>query len=503
MARVTCENCGSAFDLKDALVGKRVRCKVCGEPTGTTRGLPGRTTTRSTSRKKSSKKSGPPAWVLPTAIGAGVLVAVGLVAWGGMSLWKSVQSSGSQDVADSQGASDSGGTSGSADLLEKRISLGREAAEVLGGVTHPSSAEAAVPRIQALADRVDALSRELQSPSHTMPEWSDAYRQLLRERETAVLRLTDTWASAKQNPEVQSVLEETVAGLSRKLNAFDAEWLRTSPKAPAGRPEDLYAGGGAAPSPDGSSTTESGFLTRDEEHLMQLLSQFPSKYPAEQRVVVVVPSDDTDWLMTVAARVTEITGVGQSRSVRAMIAAPVNDLDEFVACIDFGTVKSVDRARRRIEVEPNPSWTYALNAGSRLAGVGPQPEPADSKPAKPKRISTLKGDGPNGGKMLTTEQGFQIEVLVFAEAGIVQTFVYDAAGKTRTPIATSRIHVMGTDNNPSIPLFPQRMEGDPEGQASEYTNGGGADRVMGALQAGRTPYLSFDLADGTRVKVSF
>lgn len=334
---------------------------------------------RSARRKSSGKeKSGLPSWLWPVVF-VTTLLAVGIslmvIDWG-----------------DDDSPSASADQKTLSATMSRAIQLRSELAELLVSVKDQASAKSAESKLEKLADRLESLNQDFRSvlfpttptgeelvAAFTNPDFARVTGQLTVE----MLRV----GPATQTGELAPLPFNRVRSALRSFEQLHEEALLnakftakpTTPADPVQNPAVGQAATPPSPLPDAGTAKAPGTSTGpyrlthipgDTEYnvLIDQLHNFRTDVRDEQYVIVRLKSPHPDQFDGLASRLLEIVGVGVtsigSPTLRGV--GPVKSIEEFAACVDFGTVKKTDPATRMVEIEVDPSWVYTSKAGPTL-----------------------------------------------------------------------------------------------------------------------------------------
>jgi hypothetical protein len=357
--QATCDACGKTYSVPDKYAGKRLACKECGEtmevqaeddfdgpPARSRRGSSDRSTAPARSPKKKPgkkrRKSGPN-WLLIGLGGVGGLLAVGGFIWFLMSML---------------------GTSHES-LAKDAIAAMEDLGDILADVKDVSSANAAVPRIEKLGDRVASLYEKQQELNKSEPitkEEEKALEEKYKDRlEKAQDRIQEEMKRLSSQRDVLLVLQDPMMNIGRKMT--EASRAKAAEQAAAYH----------------QRIQEQEAKARQQFEQTQAQNKQNSPAPVQPQfdpntgqmtlptggapgVMVRLPSDTN--LIEIENRLKEIAGPTQvfhthttPQGVTVTIA-PMADLDGFVKAVDFGNVIGVDGASRIVTVTPNASYTF-------------------------------------------------------------------------------------------------------------------------------------------------
>lgn len=220
----TCDSCGKTYSVNEKFAGRSLPCKECGEqffvedrddfdspprrprrePRGPARsgGPPRRPNRPAPAKRKGGKKrrrsSGPNWTMIGIAAGAGVVLLGGLIFALMMLLPHSHDS-----------------------LAKAALKSMREMANILESVTDKASAEAAVPRIERLGDRMADLYREERKLKETNPITEEKEKELEEkyddERKALNERISKERRRLMKEPELFSIIQEPMSNIGKKL----------------------------------------------------------------------------------------------------------------------------------------------------------------------------------------------------------------------------------------------------------------------------------------------
>lgn len=369
--RVSCDNCGTQFSVPEEARGKKVRCRECGEAVrvgagSVSKSPPRRKASAPKPGRKAKRRSGKrPVWITGTLIGVAILAAVGGIGW---TVWHLTQK-----PATGTGEEETGGSSNDLAAVEgmpsgeptfrgyydQAIGIKESVTALFAGITDPESATESVPKLREYTGQMRQLSTEMeahvQSGKETRAEMQAANEEFAGRAITATARYNDQFDRLKKDPALRGPLGDDFSDFSQALAGFDT--VRTKY---VGKGGIRVSGPDGKPLPRLDVADETG-LTEYEKQALAEIEQ-DAQYPRESWVLVTLDMTESFQFQHVNKRLNEIVrknGKAVARRKGNSVGyAPVPDMDQFIAEIDFGKVTTRDNARRRIVVEVDPDYIY-------------------------------------------------------------------------------------------------------------------------------------------------
>jgi predicted Zn finger-like uncharacterized protein len=366
--RVSCNNCGAQFSVPDEARGRKVRCRKCGEavrvdggPVSKSR-LPRKASAAKRGRAAKRRSGKQPVWIKGTLLGLFIFLAVAGIGW---TVWHFAQGQGKETVGGSSNGPATFGVvpPGEATFrayYEQAIAIKERVTELFAGVTDPESATAALPKLREYTAQMRRLSTEMeahvQSDKETRAEMQAANEEFSRRALTATARYNDQFDRLKKNQALRDPLGDDFSDYSQAQAGFDAV-----------RRKYVGSGGVRVTGPDGTPkprldvADETGLTDYEKQALAEI--EQDAEYPRESWVLVTLDmTQPFHQFSHINRRLYEIARKNGKVAVRrkgySVGYAPVADMDQFIAEIDFGKIVTRDDARRRIVVEVDPDYIY-------------------------------------------------------------------------------------------------------------------------------------------------
>lgn len=353
--QATCVACGKTYSVPDKYAGKSLACKECGEtfevqgeddfdapPQRPRRGdspAPARSPTKKPGKKR--RKSGPN-WLLIGLGGAGGLLVVGGLIWFLVSMLSTTHESLVKDDLDH---------------MEDMVSI-------LESVKDTASAEAAVPRIRKLGDRMTEHYRQVQRLKESDPlteEEQKALTEKYKERKDALQeRLSKERSRVQAISGVIAILQEPMNEISQKMADVRREESDRKLEARGIDPEKAR---------QEMNKQMEEFHQKQLEKAQAASQQSPVNSPTQNnpqqaRLAVTVRMSEASNLGEIEKRLREISGPTQVFHTmkvpqgHVITIAPMTDLDGFTNAVDFGKITDVNRNSRMVLVEPDANYTF-------------------------------------------------------------------------------------------------------------------------------------------------
>lgn len=365
--RVSCDNCGARFSVPEEARGRNVRCRKCGEAVRVDGGsvsrsrLPRKASAAKRGRAAKRGSGRHPALIKGALAGIVILAAVGM----GWTVWHFTQGQATETVdGTSNGPATVGvvppGEASFRAYYEQAIAIKERVTELFAGVTDPESATEALPKLREYTTQMRRLSTEMeahvQSDKETRAEMQAANEELGRRANTATARYNDQFNRLKKDQALRGPLGDDFSDYSQAQAGFDV--VRT---------KYVGSGGVRVTQPDGTPkprldvADETG-LTEYEKQVLAEIEQ-DAEYPRESWVLVTLDmTQPLHQFAHVNKRLYEIARKNGKAAFRrkgnSVGYAPIPNMDQFIAEIDFGKIVTRDDDRRRIVVEVDPDYIY-------------------------------------------------------------------------------------------------------------------------------------------------
>ena len=364
--RVSCDSCGAQFSVPDEARGRNVRCRKCGEAVR----VAGGSVSRSRPPRKASAKRGRagkrpsrrhPALIKGTLAGIVILAAVGI----GWTVWHFTQGPATETVdGTSNGPATVGvvppGEANFRAYYEQAIATKERVTELFAGITDPQSATEALPKLREYTAQMRRLRTEMeahvQSDKETRAEMQAVNKEFNRRATTATARYNDQFIRLKRDQALLDLLGDDFSDYSQAQAGFDGVRTRY-----------VGSGGVGVTRPDGTlqpplNVADETGLTEYEKQALAEIEQ-DAEYPRESWVLVTLDMTQPLHQFThVNKRLYEIARKNGKAAFRrkgnSVGYAPIPNMDQFIAEIDFGKIVTRDDDRRRIVVEVDPDYIY-------------------------------------------------------------------------------------------------------------------------------------------------
>ena len=380
--QVTCDSCGRTYSVRDKYAGKRLSCKECGEmfevrgeeefdvPPSRPRRSSGGSRPRSapaarTAKKKGTKrrKSGPNWPLIGIAGGGGLIVVAGLV-W---ALMTTVVGNSHEKV------------------MKSAIAELEDIADILAGIKDVPSAQAAVPKLEAIEDRMVKLEEQYKELDATAPITDNEERKL-REKynqpiKDANQRIRDEMKRLSSQKDAFEIIQFAMIGLQGKVHrvvnarsvkqvAEFANRVEQHHEAVRQKQEEARAARIQNPPQGGPSVVRRPRVRAFDPRTGRLNPDALGP----QGIVVQMPKASN--FRDIQKRLQEVAGPSQvlgsltTSKGHSFAIDPIPDLKRFTDAIDFGKVANVDQVTRTITIEADES--YVFKPGGKVAVDDPK-----------------------------------------------------------------------------------------------------------------------------------